>query len=334
MTTILHVHNVAWLGGVPAFIADFARAFPEFHHQSLYLKDGGEDRGAIQMLNDAGVNSAFADGGNLSPGMVAHFSPGLVVLHNISGKNVVGSHPWDWLKQWPTISYHHSTVSPTIPSDVHVFVSEHLKSFYTGLIKSYFIRVHEVIPPCITCASYAKVRPKYQDKIVGKVATPGNAMKYPFTLLEVARAVGAKLIMPGAAKHFPVANDVIDVSPTWWGVPSFLGRMSAFLYVNHPSMKPETWGRAVTEAMAAGLPVIGENRGGVAEQIEHGVSGYLVDPDDKAAMVQYLYRLVDNPRRATRMGHHARHRALEIADISVLRTKLMPHMLRLMAGGV
>jgi len=328
---ILHVHNVAWLGGVPAFIADFAAAFPELAHQSLYLKDGGEDKGAIQMMNDAGVNTAFCPE-KLGPTILNQFDPALVILHNISGGNVVGPHPWHWLRQFPTISYHHSAVSPTIPCDHHVFVSQYLKSRYKGLLGN-FIRNWDVIPPCIQAKKYAGVKPDYKAKVVGKIATPTNAAKYPFMLLGAARAAGGKLMMPGCRKYFGEAQDVVDVSPNWWSVPRYLARMSLFLYVNSPTMGPETWGRCVTEAMAAGLPVIGENRGGVAEQIIDGVNGYLVDPNDAGRIRMLVSELLNNPSKLESMGQAAR--TIDgIADIKVLRAKLAPIMLRLAVGGV
>lgn len=42
----------------------------------------------------------------------------------------------------------------------------------------------------------------------------------------------------------------------------------------------ETWGIQTVEAMAAGVPVLGYRWGGTADLVEHGITGYLVEPGD------------------------------------------------------
>ena len=58
----------------------------------------------------------------------------------------------------------------------------------------------------------------------------------------------------------------------------------------HPSGEAsENWPRFVLEAMAAGVPVITDNRGGVCEMIEHGRTGFLCDtPEDMASAARGL----------------------------------------------
>ena len=175
--------------------------------------------------------------------------------------------------------------------------------------------------------------------VIGKIATPGNANKYPPELLEVAKRTGCKLLMPGAGIHLESDPDIIDVPVNWFGVSKHLARMSVFLYVNSPAMGPETWGRAVTEAMAAGIPVIGEDRGGVAEQINNGVTGFLVGPNPKGgidvdAICSCVSSLVWGRVDANAMGCRARAWVQKYADISVLRRELSHRVLGLVAGGV
>ncbi|WP_062304488.1 glycosyltransferase [Demequina subtropica] len=50
----------------------------------------------------------------------------------------------------------------------------------------------------------------------------------------------------------------------------------------------EDFGIVPVEAMAVGTPVIANRVGGTGESVEHGVSGFLVDPDDTAEVVAAL----------------------------------------------
>ena len=66
----------------------------------------------------------------------------------------------------------------------------------------------------------------------------------------------------------------------------------------------ENWPRAGLEAMAAGVPVVAENRWGWREMIRHGRTGYLAGSDDELAF--YAARLAyDEPHRLE-IVHHAR----------------------------
>jgi glycosyltransferase involved in cell wall biosynthesis len=60
---------------------------------------------------------------------------------------------------------------------------------------------------------------------------------------------------------------------------SFLGEARALLF---PIDWPEPFGLAMIEAMACGTPVLAFRRGAVAEVIDEGVTGYLVDTVDEA----------------------------------------------------
>lgn len=63
-----------------------------------------------------------------------------------------------------------------------------------------------------------------------------------------------------------------------------------FLYAS----QTETQGIVVIEAMAAGVPVVAADAGGVADAVRHGVTGYLV-PAQADAMAAQTLRLLDDP---------------------------------------
>jgi len=52
---------------------------------------------------------------------------------------------------------------------------------------------------------------------------------------------------------------------------------------------------AIMEAMASGLPVITTAVGAVSEQIEHGVTGFLIPPGDARALAEVTLQLVRDP---------------------------------------
>ena len=68
-----------------------------------------------------------------------------------------------------------------------------------------------------------------------------------------------------------------------------------------PSLN-EGMGRALIEAMAAGLPVIASRVGGIPAVISHERTGLLVPPGDAGALAEALRRLLDRPEWATQLG--------------------------------
>ena len=71
-----------------------------------------------------------------------------------------------------------------------------------------------------------------------------------------------------------------------------------------------SWGDAspfvVLEAMAAGLPVISTLVGAVQEQVEHGISGYLMEDNSPATISSYVLRLVGDRNKLQEMGRASR----------------------------
>jgi glycosyltransferase involved in cell wall biosynthesis len=74
---------------------------------------------------------------------------------------------------------------------------------------------------------------------------------------------------------------------------------------------PELLGQTLLEGMACGCPVICTRVASMPEIVEDGVTGFVVPPNDPAALRERLVWLVDNPRDAERMGAAARRRVLE-----------------------
>jgi glycosyltransferase involved in cell wall biosynthesis len=60
------------------------------------------------------------------------------------------------------------------------------------------------------------------------------------------------------------------------------------------------------EAMASGLPVVATNVGGVPGIVQHGLTGFLHEPDDVEGLVADVFELVMNSKLRTKMGQRAR----------------------------
>ncbi|MCY4105863.1 MAG: glycosyltransferase, partial [Chloroflexi bacterium] len=70
----------------------------------------------------------------------------------------------------------------------------------------------------------------------------------------------------------------------------------------------ETFGQVVQEAMASGLPCVVANKGGAADLIEDGTSGYLVEPT-AAAFASAVQQLRDDRDHCLQLGQAARRQA-------------------------
>jgi len=103
------------------------------------------------------------------------------------------------------------------------------------------------------------------------------------------------------------------------GMPAtFLGRLSgddladayaSFDVFAHTGTE-ETFGQTLQEAHAAGLPVVAPAVGGPLDLVEHGVDGYLFDPDDSDDFRMRVGGLVADPALRLRMGEAGRRAVL------------------------
>lgn len=75
-----------------------------------------------------------------------------------------------------------------------------------------------------------------------------------------------------------------------------------------PSTCYEGFPRALVEAYASALPVIASRLGSLADLVEHGVTGLLVEPADPAALAQAMQWALAHPERMREMGRAARAR--------------------------
>lgn len=91
----------------------------------------------------------------------------------------------------------------------------------------------------------------------------------------------------------------------------FLRGLDLFALVAEPAGCPN----ASLEAMAQGLAVVATDVGGMAEQVEDGVTGRLTPRGDVAALADALVELAGDPQRRARYGAAGRARAEALFDV-------------------
>jgi len=95
-------------------------------------------------------------------------------------------------------------------------------------------------------------------------------------------------------------------------VPAVLAELTALLVTS----REEGFPYVVLEAMAAGCPLICTAVGGVPEVIRNGETGWLVEPDNPAAVARAITELIEKPAEAVRRRTNAWN---QIAEYSVDR---------------
>ena len=71
----------------------------------------------------------------------------------------------------------------------------------------------------------------------------------------------------------------------------------------------ETFGLVLIEGMHCGIPVIGSNKGGVPEIIDHGVTGLMFESDDVHSLVDEILRLYNDKVLQIRLAQEGRLKA-------------------------
>ena len=103
-----------------------------------------------------------------------------------------------------------------------------------------------------------------------------------------------------------------DVAAAWRGMDICV----------QPSSQPDSFPRAVIEAMSWGKPVVGASIGGIPEAINEGSTGLLFKPGDTAGLRAQLEALLRHPGRAREMGTAGRRRCESLFSISAQIQKL------------
>lgn len=79
----------------------------------------------------------------------------------------------------------------------------------------------------------------------------------------------------------------------------------------HPSYS-ESFGMVVLEAMACAVPTVTSNVEGIPEVVEHGITGFMAEPDDIDSLSNYMVKVLTDAELQRQMGHNGRERAASL----------------------
>jgi phosphatidylinositol alpha 1,6-mannosyltransferase len=164
---------------------------------------------------------------------------------------------------------------------------------------------------------------------VGRLA----AEKRVDLLAAVAALPGVRLAVTGGG---PAARELRRALPSAVFLGERHGTELATIYASldvfvHPGTF-ETFGQAIQEAAASGLPVIAPAAGGPLDLVDDGVTGYLVPPGDGGAIAAAVAGLACDPGLRAAMGERARRKVLG-RSWPALVAELVGHYADVIGGG-
>ena len=165
-----------------------------------------------------------------------------------------------------------------------------------------------VLAPPVQLQPFLIVQPDYNGPLRLVRHSSQGDNKFPRDLLEICRKAPAHFhFMPGPSQLKVECNITLyPYDPDPAGVAGFLAKGNCFWYLlpeNYTDQGP----RVIVEAMAAGLPVIAENRDGAKDRVT-AETGWLIDKHDE--VIDLLHSLDSDILRVK--GQAARKRAVEV----------------------
>ncbi len=219
---------------------------------------------------------------------------------------------YDWLPIWMTLNFEIPIAHIISMGSESLVISNLISKVYAKYPNNFafhskmqandypFIKKPTIIGNGFNLDNYV-----FQDSVKGPLGWVGRVA--PEKGLEdavyVANELGEKLKVWGLIEDEMYASKIEKSFPEgtidWMGFLSTdelqkeLGKCRGLL--NTPKWN-EAYGNVVVEALACGVPVIAYKRGGPSEIIQHGQTGYLVDPDDKKNML-YFANIIEKIKR-------------------------------------
>jgi len=155
-------------------------------------------------------------------------------------------------------------------------------------------------PGDFTLVNLARLWPE-KDQSSLFTALQAVVKKFPQTKLLMVGDGPMKSELQGLVRKLGLESNVI-----WVPFPDCLPALLACVDLQVHSSIYEGLPMAILSGMAAGLPIVTTDVGGVSEVIENGKTGFLVPPKDPAALAEGLLLVMSRPELAQRLGAAAR----------------------------
>ena len=195
---------------------------------------------------------------------------------------------WKWVETrgWAD-QPHIISISPYVRERVSRYSEANIRDIDNPVAPKFFSQTHEPEPGRLFSAAVISPRKNTHRLVeaVGLLVERGEAVSLrlagPVTEASYGEALDALIRDRGLGNHVQLLGSISSDD-----VVAEMCRAQVFALVSLEENSP----MGIEEAMAIGLPVVSSNRCGMPYLIEHGVSGYLVDPHDPAHIAASLSR--------------------------------------------
>lgn len=197
---------------------------------------------------------------------------------------------------------------PTLPQVELVYMSTRLRDA---------MGIPGRICPTIVDPARFQPRPKQAESwVVGRLSADKPEKHHPddASLYRLLAWYGAQVRLMGASCLQPALDQTprVELLPVGSETPEdFLHTLSVFFYRTREDWH-EPSGRVVMEALACGLPIVADSRGGYTDWIEHGKNGFFFSTQEEAW--ELLQALQGDAAMRHRLAEAARNTAAALSD--------------------
>lgn len=321
----LHYLQFLVIGGAESYVAHMVRALYEWDHH-IIIDSNWTDETMRQALLQAGAK-VYQARDHCVCAHVASLRPDAVV-----------NHAWNDLSRIPsrlstpgpkyTAVYHNPRPGWVAGMHNHVCVCAAGLQTLPPPLRDKATLIHGCVDVgSITATKLAQDDPaRLGSCVIGRYGSD-LPEKYPSDLAEIFESVISTatrgIIVGDTPKEQFRARGLLGkvsfVPPSITARFGYLQQMDCAIYRNAEHFV-EGYSLAIAEMMAAAIPVVSEARGGNVEQVEDGITGFLVPYGDRQQFIDRLKWLRDNPKERVAMGQAARAKAMREMGLDVFRT--------------
>lgn len=256
---------------------------------------------------------------------LVHTNTGVILTSGLAAKLARVPHVWhirDWFQEFKSIWSFHSRYilwsSERVLAVSRAVAGQFPRSEKVEVIHNGFSLEEFAVPKDKLARAFREQFNLSDEWVVGCVGRIKQVRKGQEILIEAAsllekKGIRAKYVLvgapfPGNESHLEALQDLIrdlklesrviltgeleDAKPAYAAMDIFV----------LPSAQPEPFGGVVMEAMAMGVPVIATRIGGSIDQVEEGITGFLIPPSDPNALAEKLERLLRDSALRSRMS--------------------------------